>query len=153
MESSSVSLYPTVDPNTAISNPLNMIIPTYETLYRALAHAFLQDRLTACQVKALPSMLGSKTDESLGGFCTMMIFLRCKLTPSSLQVKEIDTMLPFVHEVLRIYPPVKRIHRMDADVDIATIHRDCNVFGPTAGQFDPTRCELAFIPGSPLALI
>ncbi|KAH7066007.1 hypothetical protein BKA62DRAFT_736505 [Auriculariales sp. MPI-PUGE-AT-0066] len=134
-------------------NPLEFVVPSFETLWRvvAVAYALLAINKDNCASAFVPLMKAEQVDKE--------IFDGVTNTPAG-DVRP----LSFVTEVLRIYPPTRRITRgypcanlsasrvtfitdpnccqpthavIKADIERAQRSR-CD-FGPTANEFDPAR--------------
>lgn len=126
-------------------NPLNIILPTYETLWRVVFHCAIevlfrhQDRNSLW--KACITKLGQTLDNN-GEFSI------------SADPERRLCMLDIANEALRLYPPTKRIYRWEQQesphgtldeypelcaADIEAVHRDVQIWGPDALQFDPGR--------------
>ena len=100
-----------------ISNPLNIIVPGWETMWRLVFYALLE-------LLRRPALL-DELRKQLSGDC---LPLRCLLK-----------------ETLRLYPPTKNIYRthlntnQEVSISVQTIHRDKNVWGCDALEFRPER--------------
>ncbi|TGO08257.1 hypothetical protein BTUL_0217g00010 [Botrytis tulipae] len=118
-------------------NPLNILLPAYETLWRIVLRCFLEisfrhssdlaaewkDLLT----RFLTNMTAEQFDERMGGCSARDI----------------------VCEALRLYPPTKRIYRQNEDngpifaVDVEYIQRTEEIWGTDGNEFRPERwCKL-----------
>jgi Cytochrome P450 len=126
-------------------NPLNIILPAYETLWRVVFHSIIEvlfrhenrsSRWKACIMK-LGETLDSRGKFSLHDD-----------TEGRLSILDI------VNETLRLYPPTKRIYRWEqrenqhgtlneypelCAADIEAVHREGKTWGHDALQFDPGR--------------
>ena len=127
-------------PNTEFSgqeNPLNFILPAYETLWRVVLSCFIE---IAFREGALP-------DWQL----ELVRFLE-KPTKDKLKIASDDTSISvesIVNEALRLYPSTKSVYRdfrtetkKTTDVVIADIekcHRIPSIWGVNADKFDPSR--------------
>ncbi|TGJ84341.1 hypothetical protein E0Z10_g4411 [Xylaria hypoxylon] len=113
--------------------PLNLIMPAYETLWRVVLLTFVSianqnvDPRTTEElrkaVKHVPRCFGQRNDAEMQA-------------------------LAIAKEGLRLYPPTKRIYRATSTTDgensfiaadVEKYHRDCQIWGPDALQFKPTR--------------
>lgn len=126
---------------TARENPLNLILPAYETMWRVVLRCFLEvacrphhDQTTPVFRPILASFLadpsrarfGSTTAPEAGGLSAAFI----------------------VDEALRLYPPTRRIYRQQRDAalgpsllaaDIEHLHRDPRTWGDQSSSFSPSR--------------
>ncbi len=136
---------PTADCETPRESPLNIILPTYETLWRVVFNCTIEvlfrheDRNSlwkAC-IKTLGQTLDSKEK---------VVF--------HADTERRLSILDIVNETVRLYPPTKRIYRWEQQedqhgtlngypelcaADIEAVHRDDQVWGPDALHFDPGR--------------
>ncbi|TVY17847.1 Cytochrome P450 [Lachnellula arida] len=123
-----------LDCDIAADNPLNIILPAYETLWRVVFRCFLEIRFRpsfddrCAWTKLFSKLLSDPTQSNF------------EARPGSqASVKDI------VLEALRLYPPTRRIYRFQDNtliaVDIEHIHRDPSMWGPDADTFNPSRIE------------
>ncbi|KAI0509059.1 cytochrome P450 [Xylaria bambusicola] len=128
-------LLPAEYPCEASTNPLNLIMPAYETLWRVVLLTFVS---IAYQTD------DPKTTEELQE--AVRNVPQCFCQGGELEMKA----LAIAKEGLRLYPPTKRIYRARLCVsprgekdpvtaDVERWHRDSRVWGATAGVFDPQR--------------
>ncbi|KAK0100727.1 hypothetical protein ONS95_007178 [Cadophora gregata] len=124
-----------LEQTTDKDNPLNWILPAYETLWRVVLHCFLEVRFRAKPSDAL--VYKSVIDQFLNQ-PSQQIF-EIPLPSSAVTVRHI------VDETLRLYPPTRRINRQLSDelvaIDIEHIHRDPIKWGDDALEFRPARWE------------
>ncbi|KAI9684816.1 MAG: hypothetical protein M1829_000191 [Trizodia sp. TS-e1964] len=122
-------------------NPLNLILPAYETLWRAVLRGFIEvsfrnrDRRSEWQ-SILLKFLATPTQASFDG----KSFL-----PHKISVRMIAA------ETLRLYPPTRRIYRQVTlenalepqlvAADIEYMHRDPRIWGEDSLSFNPLRWE------------
>jgi hypothetical protein len=116
------------------ANPLNLILPAYETLWRVVLRCFLEVRFRSSNAdrgawsKLLSHFLSNPTQSNFESRCSL---------PTSVR----DIAL----EALRLYPPTRRIYRQQDDtlraVDIESMHRDPANWGARAETFDPSRIK------------
>lgn len=127
------------------ANPLNIILPTYETLWRVVFHCTIEvlfrhegrRSLWKARIRKFTQTLDTKAEFSL-------------TADSEHQVSILD----IANEALRLYPPTKRIYRWEQQesphgtlngypelcaADIEATHRDHRIWGPDALQFNPGR--------------
>ncbi|KAH9218008.1 hypothetical protein DL95DRAFT_521801 [Leptodontidium sp. 2 PMI_412] len=117
-------------------NPLNWILPAYETLWRVVLHCFLEVRF-----RAIPpdSHIYRTTIEHFFAQPCQLTF-DTLLSPAGVTVKNI------VDESLRLYPPTRRINRQlpleEVAIDIEYLHRDANTWGIDTLRFLPARWSM-----------
>lgn len=123
-----------LDCNIASDNPLNIILPAYETLWRIVLRCYLEIRFrSSYDDRCAWTRLFSKflSDATQANFEARL--------DDQVSVKDI------VLEALRLYPPTRRIYRFQDStliaVDIEHIHRDPSMWGPDANTFNPSRIE------------
>ena len=135
------------------NNPLNLILPAYETLWRVVLRGFLEVMFRGAEA-------GPEWRQLLKTFLaepTLSTFKRTNdLTGISVAF--------IVAETLRLYPPTRRIYRdikreFNDDppehfaADIEFLHRDANIWGEDSLSFNPSRwkdvskeCQDAYMP-------
>ena len=120
-------------------NPLNLLLPAYETMWRLVLHLLLE------------VMYRSHDDERqwqeiftiLAQSPTLKVFDK-EHVPSGLTARDI------VKEGLRLYPPTRRIYRSYSDrdipgkktlkaVDVEALHRKPEYWGSGSCEFKPSR--------------
>lgn len=117
---------------------LNLILPSYETLWRVVLRGFLEVRLRNAEARPHWQRLFTAflADPSTDTFTARF------LEPALVSVADI------VKEVFRLYPPTKRIYRTirrygDIDetvgIDVEAVHRDPQLWGYDALLFRPSR--------------
>lgn len=118
-------------------NPLNLILPAFETLWRVVFRCFIEVRFRGKD--------GLRFNNTL--------FREYLDTPTSEVFNKVDStsgvsISHIVSETLRLYPPTKRVYRQiqpdsivrpDAAVDIQHIHHDPQIWGADAAEFRPSR--------------
>ena len=131
---------PEMDRSDPRKNPLNLILPAYETLWRVVLSGFLQVTF----VKGVSPTLKSVFAQFLAN---PTITARKKLVkdPKASTVS-VDLI---VKEALRLYPSVKRVDRQfhmggkkepeDVAADIEACQRTKALWGADAERFDPSR--------------
>ncbi|KAI9778061.1 MAG: hypothetical protein M1835_005075 [Candelina submexicana] len=121
------------DENNPRENPLNLILPAYETMWRIVLRCFLEVRfrneeLSPGYFDAFSAFL---KDPTLSSF-------KKRSGTNSISVEHI------VNESLRLYPPTRRIYRQKnrsstVAADIEFLHRDPTIWGEDALRFRPAR--------------
>jgi len=132
------------------SNPLNLILPAYETLWRIVVLGFVEIRfrtrtggIQSASITALRAFLANpsgpdasyntstRKDTKSQGPCNITAF-------------------DIARELLRLYPSTKRVYRVfdsspnltapvSVAADVEAIHRSTSIWGASAGVFDPSR--------------
>jgi Cytochrome P450 len=138
-------LFPSHDWKDARENPLNIILPAYETVWRVVFHCIIEvlfrnenrNSVWKASIMKLGESLDSKEKFKLGDHTEGRV-----------------SVLDIVNETLRLYPPTKRIYRWEQQenqhggldeypelvaADIEAVHRDGQTWGPDALQFEPGR--------------
>jgi len=106
-----------------ISNPLNIIVPGWETMWRVVFYSLLE-------LLRHPKLLEE---------------LRSELNDHSKSYQKCPLLQCILKETLRLYPPTKNIYRtnlktsQDIRINVQQIHRDKNVWGSNALDFCPDR--------------
>lgn len=147
------TIFPLAGEYTPGKNPLNLILPAYETLWRVVLRGFLEVMFRSAEA-------GVEWRQLLVTFLadpTATTFRRAN-DRTGISVAFI------VAETLRLYPPTRRIYRdikreYNTDppelfaADIEFLHRDVNIWGEDSLCFDPSRwrdvskeCLDAFMP-------
>jgi len=116
------SLFPDVE-----ENPLNFILPAYETLWRVVLRLFIETHRGPPEWR---EVLGLYLQEPSS---TLFRNSRDGVSPAFL-----------VHEALRLYPPTKRVHRAVSEkawvaIDVEKLQMDEGVWGGDAKEFRPER--------------
>jgi len=118
-----ISQTATNDFNEKISNPLNIIVPGWETMWRVVFYSLLE-------LLRHPELLKE---------------LRLQLNYPSKLHQKCSLLKWILKETLRLYPPTKNIYRtnlktgQDVRINVQQIHRDKNVWGSDALDFRPDR--------------
>jgi hypothetical protein len=157
---------PNLNPDGDSRNPLNIILPAYETLWRVVLRCFLEVQFRSISQQ---NHLRDSLTEFLSN-PTQTTFVEG--SEEKVSVKAV------VLEALRLYPPTKRIHRfsnsiepafegswshilrfiagsfgfelgeaanpkVDYAIDVEHLHRDPQIWGQDALEFIPARTENA----------
>ncbi|KAI4164310.1 MAG: hypothetical protein LQ342_001956 [Letrouitia transgressa] len=135
-------IFPSI-PKTRKDNPLNLILPAYETLWRVVFRCFLEiifrsESPTPKWTKVLSKFLRKPTDQQ---------FRRVNGNPET-NPDAVSAMF-IVNEALRLYPPTRRIYRQlhlagkpkpeIFAADIEACQRDARIWGEDCYQFVPSR--------------
>ena len=128
-------VFPDMD-DTPRGNPLNVILPAYETLWRVVLRCFVE-------VNFRSGGAGTAWHRYLQAFLSDPTRATFEEEGAGVSVKSI------VAEALRLYPPTRRIyrqvtweHKLDPEVvgaDIERMHRDPWLWGTKAWGFRPSR--------------
>ncbi|EME78021.1 uncharacterized protein MYCFIDRAFT_33536 [Pseudocercospora fijiensis CIRAD86] len=117
------------------TNPLNLILPGYETLWRVVLRCFVE-------VSSRNHSNSPQWQSSLANF---------SLNPTRKELEKtgpIPCSSMIAKEALRLYPPTRRIYRQFKDeqgdeyevaADVESMHRDIEVWGKDAKVFRPER--------------
>lgn len=118
--------------DVAAENPLNIIIPAYETLWRVVLRCFVEIRFRSSPTSRL--------------CCTTLLSkFSSHPTHTSLKARSGDyiSVKDIALEALRLYPPTRRMYRYadnnSTAIDIEHVHRDYAIWGHDADQFNPSR--------------
>jgi len=135
------------------SNPLNLILPAYETLWRIVLLGFAEicfrtrhgDTQSTC-ITALRAFLAdpSGPDNSHNSYNSSIRKDTDSDGPHNI------TAFDIARELLRLYPSTKRVYRVfdssssltapvPVAADVEAIHRSPSIWGASAGVFDPRR--------------
>jgi hypothetical protein len=111
------------------ANPMSLILPAFETMWRVVLRCFIEVRFRGAK----------ETNEWAAALNTYLEDPNPQGVATSL-----------VREALRLYPPTRHIHRyyrfddgssILAIADLEGLHRDTEVWGPDADCFKPLRWE------------
>ncbi|KAI1105592.1 cytochrome P450 [Jackrogersella minutella] len=130
-------MLPMCFPCKSEEHPLNIIMPSYETMWRVVLLTYVSAGLRSVDQETTEQF--SKVVRSIP---------RC-FDPDS-KSDATETAINFAKEGLRLYPPTKRIHRAvprdthsgTYDIkaaDVEWCHRDTRIWGPDAEEFRPSR--------------
>ncbi|EED22527.1 conserved hypothetical protein [Talaromyces stipitatus ATCC 10500] len=140
LRSALIEVLPDADISNPRGNPLNLILPGFETMWRIVLRCFLEVAYKTGKEhtnwrEALVSYSENPTAER---------FNRA-FSPDGASAKNL------VKEALRLYPPTKRVYRAWKEAtspepkkiaaDIEACHLSTSIWGETAGKFDPLRWE------------
>ncbi len=134
---------PTMTPIGGKDNPLNIILPAYETLWRVVICCFLEVRFKS-------------SDEELITYTKMFNSFFSNPNPGTLDYLHATadfTVKNIIDEALRLYPPTRRIYRQTEEgrvaIDVEYLHRDPTMLGTDALNFSPGRWFLKKSAGLP----
>ena len=122
---------------TSRTNPLNLILPAYETLWRVVLRCFVE-------VAFRGEADSPHWRQIVTAFVTgpSLVALRNKWRPTGVSAEHI------VNEALRLYPPTRRIYRrfqlpeessQDVAADLEECHRRQDIWGEDSLKFKPSR--------------
>lgn len=122
-------------------NPLNILLPAYETLWRVVLRCFLEVAfIRSCEKTVEWGKTLGEWEETLSEYVA---------NPTSKQFTERSgarcSVQDIVFESLRLYPPTKRIYRQDLEtgellaVDVEYLQRSEEVWGVDRHEFWPSR--------------
>lgn len=110
----------------AADNPLNLILPAYETLWRVVLRCFLEIHF-----------------RGRDGWRELVAGYAHEPVDERFQRREHVSVEWIVKETLRLYPPTKRVYRETEQglcaADIESLHLDPEVWGDDAREFRPER--------------
>ncbi|RKF75640.1 putative cytochrome P450 [Golovinomyces cichoracearum] len=116
------------------NNPLNIIIPAYETLWRVVLRCFLEIRF-----RASVEQRQNYRDTAI------KFFREPHATNFKVEKNFSPSLAAIIKEALRLYPPTKRIYRLvDGEtirIEVEKIQRDPTTWGPDSTEFKPSRWQ------------
>ncbi|KAE8829706.1 hypothetical protein HRS9122_09521 [Pyrenophora teres f. teres] len=132
----------TADPLEPSNNPMNLLLPAYETMWRVVLRCFLEVQHRAA---------GNKTIWT----AVLRDYLRHLKNPNSIENDvfhkpteangSIIRPVEIVKEALRLYPPTRRVHRCfnnkEVKADIEACHRQKILCGDDPNVFRPERWQ------------
>ncbi|CAG8979238.1 hypothetical protein HYALB_00011908 [Hymenoscyphus albidus] len=117
-------------------NPLNILLPAYETMWRVVLRIFLEVQFLSESQRPL------EFAEQLESFSADPTIEKFEETTQTSDGMLVSTKY-IVAEGLRLYPPTRRIYREingeEVAVDVEYFHRDTNVWGEDALRYMPAR--------------
>ncbi|CAG8956223.1 hypothetical protein HYFRA_00003603 [Hymenoscyphus fraxineus] len=117
-------------------NPLNILLPAYETMWRVVLRIFLEVQFLSASRRPLEF---AEQLESFSADPTIEKFEEATRMSDGMLVST----KYIVAEGLRLYPPTRRIYREikgeEVAVDVECFHRDMTVWGENALRFVPAR--------------
>jgi hypothetical protein len=128
---------PTVDPKVPEKNPMNLLLPAYETMWRVVMRCFLEVRHRNAPngPKWTETLLRYLLELQTSNFNPSEAFHRENEIESE---TEINIVRPaeIVKEALRLYPPTRRVHRTFDGVPLSADIETCQRF-ELLGDDDP----------------
>ena len=126
------------EPIDASENPLNFLLPAYETMWRVVLRCFVETRLRDAVAETEWTGVLERYLEALSNVdCMPEAFHR----PSAIGVRPID----IAKEALRLYPPSRNVHRnFDGQLfraNIEACHRSALLGGDDPIVFRPERWQ------------
>ncbi|OCK84823.1 hypothetical protein K432DRAFT_413699 [Lepidopterella palustris CBS 459.81] len=143
-----LSILPNHNPLDRTQNPLNLILPAYETLWRVILRCFIE-----------VVYLCTDTDS-----CIWRKELQCFFdNPTTYEPDELSALV-IAKEALRLYPPTRRVYRNFLispspttprkgeliAADIEAYHRDPSIWGSEPKTFRPSRWSTVNMPNDRL---
>ncbi|KAI5357499.1 Putative cytochrome P450 superfamily [Septoria linicola] len=139
MQAALMATFPGWDGSDSATNPLNFILPAYETLWRVVLLCFIE-------INARPHLNRAKWSAALQNFLEAPA--RERLEKPLMSSDEPVSAIMVAKEVLRLYPPTRRVYRRFQDeagtqysvaADIEAMQRDPAVWGEDAALLRPER--------------
>ncbi|KAJ9273299.1 hypothetical protein DTO212C5_373 [Paecilomyces variotii] len=135
---------PRLDPLDPRENPLNWLLPSFESLWRIALRTFIEVKFSTGRMhpewgRALMKFARNPTKEQFEELFQSQSVHRGQ---TRISVQEI------VNEALRLYPPTRHIYRafqfdpgdrQNEIADIESLHIDPDIWGADALKFDPER--------------
>ena len=121
--SNTISTIATNEFDEKIHNPLNIIVPGWETMWRVVFYSLLE-------------LLRHRE---------LLDELRIQLNNPSVSYKNCQLLERIIKEILRLYPPTKNIYRYNEKtnenvcIQVQAIHRNEKIWGANALEFYPDR--------------
>lgn len=131
-------LVPNCNPLDSQTNPMNVILPAFETMWRVVLRCFIEVRFRGAQ----------EMDEWTAALEEYLRSPDAKDEHTCEERKDIATVSSIIREALRLYPPTRHIHRhfefashasVFAIANIEGLHRDTEIWGADATCFKPSR--------------
>ncbi|CAG8762366.1 11529_t:CDS:1, partial [Gigaspora rosea] len=123
-----------------LETPLNIIIPTYETMWRVLLYAILEIKVR--EILLIKNNSKMKKNNHLNNLNNSIDNFLKNPSYSTLKTNSLNLI---VKETLRLYPATRRIYRtcneIKYTIDVEGIHRDFKTWGDDSLRFKPERFE------------
>ncbi|KNG45995.1 cytochrome p450 [Stemphylium lycopersici] len=122
-----------IDPMTPKQNPMNLLLPAYETMWRVVLRCFLEvgHRDVPSAAAWIATMRGYVEDLRHSTCTPNQAFHKETTTNGKVRPAEI------VKEALRLYPPTRRVHRSFDGKQVAANFEECHRFEILGGS-DPS---------------
>lgn len=134
----------TVDPEVPSQNPMNLLLPAYETMWRVVIRCFLEVQHRGAQNKPIWTTILETYLSDLQNPNTKSMKCDAFHKPTETDQGSIRP-VEIVKEALRLYPPTRRVHRcFDNDnvkADIEACHRQEILCGHDPDAFRPERWQ------------
>ncbi|KAF1920094.1 hypothetical protein BDU57DRAFT_543870 [Ampelomyces quisqualis] len=132
----------TVDPEIPSQNPMNLLLPAYETMWRVVIRCFLEVQHRGAQNKTIwASVLTSYLNDLENPNSMRNNAFHKPTETNNGYIRPVE----IIKEALRLYPPTRRVHRLFDDkevkADIESCHRQEILCGHDPDVFRPERWQ------------
>ena len=147
IEEALAKVVPKLGPRKGHENPLNLILPAYETLWRVVLSGFLHVSFVEGGHSGWRAILGKFLAEPTVAVKNATVAVKSNsLHSEGMTSVSVDHI---VAEALRLYPSVKRVYRQfrmdnkagpeDVAADVERCQRNKTIWGEEADRYDPSR--------------